>query len=165
MKARWLLAIAAALIATRSPAVASAQDSSFIPSELAKRMKPGSRLDKMWIGAGFERAKGFAFGRMDYRADRRRAAILEYLPEELRRIATAGSPFTLDVAVTSVRERKWIVIGDIKGAIEVEGKVTNQSGDIVAVFRTHGLMPVIPGGSDPVGGVDSIISAIIKDLR
>ncbi|MHB8839671.1 MAG: hypothetical protein ACYC7F_12075 [Gemmatimonadaceae bacterium] len=144
---------------------AVAQKPSFIPSEFTKRMKTGRQLDKLWIGAAFEKAKGFSFGQMDYRAERRRGAILEYLPEELRRISTEGSPFTLDVVVTSVTERKWIVIGDVKGSIVVEGKLTNQGGDIVAVFRTRGLMPVIVGGSDPRGGVDSIIAAILEDLR
>ena len=165
LRKHWLLAVAAALFATYPPLPAVAQDPSFIPPALAKRMKTGRLLDKVWIGTGFEKAKGFTFGQMDYRAERRKGAILEYLPEELRRISTKGSPFTLDVVVTSVTERKWIVIGDIKGSIVVEGKLTNQGGDIVGVFRTHGLMPVIPGGSDPLGGVDSIISAILKDLR
>jgi len=165
MRRRWLLALASGLIATQPARVAMAQSPSFIPPALAKQMKTGKGLGKVWIGAGFEKAKGFTFGRLDYRAERRREAILEYLPQALRRISTESSPFTLDAAVTSVTDRKWIVIGDIKGSIVVEGKLTNQAGDIVAVFRTRGLMPVVPGGSDTLGGVDSIISAILKDLR
>jgi hypothetical protein len=62
LRKRWLLAVAAALIATHPPLVAGAQDPSFIPAELARRMKTGRRLDKVWIGTGFEKAKGFTFG-------------------------------------------------------------------------------------------------------
>lgn len=153
-----VLVLAAAVLA---PLQAS-DEVKTLPQAVYSQMKSGKKLDKVWVGPGYDKAKGFQFGELNYRAETRNGSVIEYFPTAFKGVAKDQAPYKLVLAVTGFSEKTYAVITYKDGWVEVEGQLQDSEGKAVAAFKTKQTYPA--SSNDPKKAVDGIVSAIIKDL-
>jgi hypothetical protein len=114
---------------------AMAGDFKTIPPQIVKVLKKGSRLSLVWKAPGFDGSKGCTIGHIDNQSVNDADGALERFPFELKSLVQADSPYVLSITV--VQDRMTTSPGgDSSARVEVEGRVVDSSGAIVAAFDT-----------------------------
>jgi hypothetical protein len=128
-------------------------------------MKHGKQLEKVWIGANYDKAKGFKVGAVEYRAEKRNGMVMDYMPKALAPLAKSDSPVTLQVIITKVTTKSFTGFGNAMGKVYVEGKITDATGKIIAAFTTSGSAGNWGDAADDFqSACDKVASAIAAGL-
>ena len=158
------LLIALGCILTSNQAFAS-DDPKTLPAPCYDQMKSGKKLDKVVILPGFDKAKGFKLGSVDYRAETMNSTVLEALKKSAAMAVRSESTYTLNLAIVKVTTKTFTGFGNVMGKVTVEGKITDANGDMVAAFKTAERAGSAGMGADDYQvACDKIVSAITKDL-
>lgn len=138
-----------------------------MPPDVAKLLKPGKRLDRVWIGSGYDKSQGFRFSELLYQANERVPELVSSFPAAVKTIAKTTSPYWLVVAVTDVDKGKAAAGKQPTGKVSVQGWITDKSGEVVAAFKGSAFMP--PASATGVTGakaaVNTLVAAMGVDLR
>jgi hypothetical protein len=123
-----------------------------LPPELYALMKPGTKLDKVWLGPDYDKSKGVKVAaQFESAADAPEGvASAASLQQLLAGSASDDSPYTLFVTVVKVTH-------NAKGyGLWIEGTVMDGGGKVLAAF-TH-------ADKDKAGELAPVASAITSDL-
>ena len=138
-----------------------------LPPEVYALMKSGSKLGKVWVGPGFDGAKGITIGRMtvDPSVSSGFSNAIDYFPYALRRLATTDSPNILSIVLVEMSTVDRGSTGYYSVTVGVEGRIVDKDGKLVAAFRTR----EVANSQETVENnlkraMDRIVWAISKDL-
>ena len=134
-----------------------------LPPAMYKQMKGGKKLDKVWIDHEYDKSKGVAMGEFNWSAPDRNSTIMEFLPDQLKTITKKDSPYKLNVTVVRASNFKNVGVAYIRAKLGVEGTIVNADKKVIAAFKTEVSFSEY-ATVDAKGGVDKVISAILKDL-
>lgn len=143
--------------------VLACDDVKTLPPAMYSQMKSGKKLDKVWIAPTFDKSKGVAMGEFKWSAEDRNSTIMEFLPAQLKTITKEGSPYKINVTVVRASNFKNVVVRYIRAMLGVEGTIVNSDNKVIAAFKTEVSFSEY-ANVDAKGGVDKVISAILKDL-
>jgi hypothetical protein len=148
-----------------SQALAWAGDPKTIPVEIAKNLKKGKKLSLVWKAPDFDGSKGCVLGRLTNESDDDAQVVLDSFPGLLRPAMRADAPYTLHLAVVSMKSSARHSVGGYIASVEVEGQVANKGGALVAAFDT--FVTNTTGGTERDNirmAVREISFQIFKDL-
>jgi len=162
MKNRCSLVLAALLLASSLPALAG--DPVTIPPATYEAMKKGKKLNLVWRAPDFDGSQGFRLGKLSNESEDEASAVLQDFPIVLKRQMVAGSPYTLHLAVTGVRTAEKS--GGLSSArVDVEGRVVDSGGKLVAAFETRATATIGGNKRDNIRyATTDIAFGLAKDL-
>jgi hypothetical protein len=165
MKKLKIIALALTISITGSVFLKAEDAVKTFPPAIYQQMKHGKQLEKVWIGANYDKAKGFKVGAVEYRAEKRNGMVMDYMPKALAPLAKSDSPVTLQVIITKVTTKSFTGFGNAMGKVYVEGKITDATGKIIAAFTTSGSAGNWGDAADDFqSACDKVASAIAADL-
>jgi len=146
-----------------SATLGSAGEPLTIPPEIAQHMKKGSKLVRLWIAPGFDGNKGFKLGQIRNETDVLTGVVQDYFPYALRKFIKGDSPYVLHLAIVSFQQK---TSGNSTSArLEVEGRLVDTSGTLVAAFIGYALETIGGNANDNARyAVNRISFAMAKDL-
>ena len=132
------------------------------PSVSQLHMKCGKHLDKVWVGSGFNKRRGFIVSDVKYDIKITNETVVDYLPAAFNSIGNGDASFNLVVTVVDFSEKIDSVRPYRSNQISVEGRVFNPNKELVAAFQVKRAFPASSG--DTKFAIDDIIWAVKKDL-
>lgn len=160
-----LTIIALAALASSMPSSAGGPVS--IPAETFKAMKKGKRLNLLWTAPGFDPSRGVRVGKVQNASgeDEDGQVVVDYLPGALRRFIKADAPLTLHLAVVAARTLSKPNDAYAKARVELEGRIVDEAGSLVAAFDSQGVSALGGNKGDSLRyATDIIVFAMTKDL-
>jgi hypothetical protein len=165
MKKLKIIALALTISITGSAFLKAADAVKTLPPAIYQQMKHGKKLEKVWVGNDYDKTKGFKVNAVEYKAEIRNGAVMDYLPKALATLAKDDSPVTLQVVVTRVTTKAFTGFGNAMGKVFVEGKISDATGKIIAAFTTSGSAGNWGDAADDFQlACDKIASGIATDL-
>src|ERR1017187_5695914 len=102
MKKLKIAALALTITIIGSAFLQAADAVKTLPPAIYQQMKHGKKLENVWVGNDYDKAKGFKVNGIEYKAEIRNGAVMDYLPKALATLAKDDSRVTLQVVVTRV---------------------------------------------------------------
>ena len=165
MKKLKIIALALTISITGSVFLKAADAVKTLPPAIYQQMKHGKKLENVWVGNDYDKTKGFKVNAVEYKAEIRNGAVMDYLPKALATLAKDDSPVTLQVVVTRVTTKAFTGFGNAMGKVFVEGKLSDATGKIIAAFTTSGSAGNWGDAADDFQlACDKIASGIATDL-
>jgi hypothetical protein len=165
MKKLKIIALALTISITGSAFLKAADAVKTLPPAIYQQMKHGKKLENVWVGNDYDKTKGFKVNAVEYKAEIRNGAVMDYLPKALATLAKDDSPVTLQVVVTRVTTKAFTGFGNAMGKVFVEGKISDATGKIIAAFTTSGSAGNWGDAADDFQlACDKIASGIATDL-
>ena len=165
MKKLKIAALALTITIIGSAFLQAADAVKTLPPAIYQQMKHGKKLENVWVGNDYDKAKGFKVNGIEYKAEIRNGAVMDYLPKALATLAKDDSPVTLQVVVTRVTTKAFTGFGNAMGKVFVEGKISDATGKIIAAFTTSGSAGNWGDAADDFqSACDKVASAIAADL-
>jgi len=134
-----------------------------ITGEVAAKMKRGNRLDLVWAAPGFDGTKGIRIGMFSNETTSAAGFLKDYLPVALGKLVKKDSPYTLNLAVTRLIMTETQI--NASARLELEGKVVDASGAVVAAFVDQAEGTITTRKLDNARfAMISIVASMTKDL-
>ena len=135
-----------------------------IPETISGELKAGKKLAKVWLAPNVE--KGMAVRKIEvlWGAEDRNSSLEQELNRQVATLQKKEGAYTMKLTVVETSKKTFTGFGYILGKITIEGIIIDAGGKIVAAFQNKSKINESPGGFDYPATVDTIVSALMKDL-
>ena len=135
-----------------------------IPETISGELKAGKKLAKVWFAPGIE--KGLAVRKIEvsWGPEDRNSSLEQELIRQVAMLQKKEGAYTMKLTVVETSKKTFTGFGYILGKITIEGIIIDAGGKIVAAFQNKSKINESPGGFDYPATVDTIVSALMKDL-
>jgi hypothetical protein len=141
-----------------------------LPADIYTHLKQGKRASLLWRAAGFLPASPYRVEKVEWLADERNGALLEYTTKQMMSLGqTDGAQYTVQVRVTGYVPGEVKAFNNTPSRLIVEAVVLDKSGTVVAAMVTSEKIgyyghPARGGGFNEDSMVDKVASALDSEV-